>query len=62
MARRKPITAAEYAYNILLQPEPEGGYKGHLSLAARARDLRGDARRGPRDGCGCDRGLPEVPR
>jgi antitoxin HicB len=26
MARRKPITAAEYAYNILLQPEPEGGY------------------------------------
>jgi predicted RNase H-like HicB family nuclease len=26
MARRKPITAAEHAYNILLQPEPEGGY------------------------------------
>ena len=25
MARRKPITAAEHAYNILLQPEPEGG-------------------------------------
>jgi antitoxin HicB len=26
MAPRKPITAAEHAYNILLQPEPEGGY------------------------------------
>jgi predicted RNase H-like HicB family nuclease len=26
MARRRPITAAEHAYNILLQPEPEGGY------------------------------------
>ena len=26
MARRKPITAAECAYNVLLQPEPEGGY------------------------------------
>jgi predicted RNase H-like HicB family nuclease len=26
MARRKPEPAAEHAYNILLQPEPEGGY------------------------------------
>jgi antitoxin HicB len=26
MARRKPVAAAEYTYNILLQPEPEGGY------------------------------------
>jgi predicted RNase H-like HicB family nuclease len=26
MARREQITAAEHAYNILLQPEPEGGY------------------------------------
>ena len=26
MARRKPAPATEYAYNILLQPEPEGGY------------------------------------
>ena len=26
MARRRPLTAAEYAYDILLQPEPEGGY------------------------------------
>jgi predicted RNase H-like HicB family nuclease len=25
MARRKPEPAAEHAYNILLQPEPEGG-------------------------------------
>jgi hypothetical protein len=28
MARRKPITAAKYVYYIVLQPEPEGGYKG----------------------------------
>jgi predicted RNase H-like HicB family nuclease len=26
MARRKPVAAAELTYNILLQPEPEGGY------------------------------------
>ena len=26
MARRKPVAAAEHTYNILLQPEPEGGY------------------------------------
>src|SRR5688572_17263360 len=26
MARRKPEPAVEHAYNILLQPEPEGGY------------------------------------
>jgi hypothetical protein len=26
MARRKPEPATEHAYNILLQPEPEGGY------------------------------------
>ena len=26
MARRKPEPAIEHAYNILLQPEPEGGY------------------------------------
>lgn len=26
MARRKPAPATEHAYNILLQPEPEGGY------------------------------------
>jgi antitoxin HicB len=26
MARRKPVVAAEHTYNILLQPEPEGGY------------------------------------
>jgi antitoxin HicB len=26
MARRKPTAAAEHTYNILLQPEPEGGY------------------------------------
>jgi predicted RNase H-like HicB family nuclease len=26
MASRKPIAAAELTYNILLQPEPEGGY------------------------------------
>jgi predicted RNase H-like HicB family nuclease len=26
MARSKPLTAAEYAYTILLQPEAEGGY------------------------------------
>jgi antitoxin HicB len=26
MARRKPVAAAEHIYNILLQPEPEGGY------------------------------------
>jgi antitoxin HicB len=26
MARRKPVAAAELSYNILLQPEPEGGY------------------------------------
>jgi antitoxin HicB len=26
MARRKAEPAAEHAYNILLQPEPEGGY------------------------------------
>jgi predicted RNase H-like HicB family nuclease len=26
MARSKPITAAEHAYNVLLQPEPEGGF------------------------------------
>lgn len=26
MAHREPTTAAEHAYNILLQPEPEGGY------------------------------------
>ena len=26
MARRKPAPATLHAYNILLQPEPEGGY------------------------------------
>jgi antitoxin HicB len=26
MARRKPVAAAEHTYNVLLQPEPEGGY------------------------------------
>ena len=26
MARRKPAPATEHAYNVLLQPEPEGGY------------------------------------
>jgi predicted RNase H-like HicB family nuclease len=26
MARRQPAAAAEHTYNILLQPEPEGGY------------------------------------
>jgi antitoxin HicB len=26
MARRKAVAAAEHTYNILLQPEPEGGY------------------------------------
>ena len=26
MARRKPVAAAEHTYNILLQPEPEGGF------------------------------------
>ena len=26
MARRKPAAAAEHTYNILFQPEPEGGY------------------------------------
>ena len=26
MARQKPAAAAEHTYNILLQPEPEGGY------------------------------------
>jgi antitoxin HicB len=26
MARRKPEAATEHAYNILLQPEPEGGF------------------------------------
>ncbi len=26
MARQKPVAAADHTYNILLQPEPEGGY------------------------------------
>jgi predicted RNase H-like HicB family nuclease len=26
MVRKEAITAAEYGYTILLQPEPEGGY------------------------------------
>jgi antitoxin HicB len=26
MSRSKPITAAEYTYTVLLQPEPEGGF------------------------------------
>jgi antitoxin HicB len=26
MARRKPVAAAEHIHNVLLQPEPEGGY------------------------------------
>jgi antitoxin HicB len=26
MARRKPVAGAEHTYNVLLQPEPEGGY------------------------------------
>lgn len=26
MARQNPIAAREHTYNVLLQPEPEGGY------------------------------------
>ena len=26
MSRSEPITAAEYTYTVLLQPEPEGGF------------------------------------
>jgi antitoxin HicB len=26
MAHRKPVAGAEHTYNVLLQPEPEGGY------------------------------------
>jgi antitoxin HicB len=26
MSRPEPITAAEYTYTVLLQPEPEGGF------------------------------------
>ena len=26
MKRREAVTSAEYAYNALFQPEPEGGY------------------------------------
>jgi antitoxin HicB len=26
MARRKPASPEEYTYNVLIQPEPEGGY------------------------------------
>ena len=61
MSRSEPITAAEYTYTVLLQPEPEGGFTVTCPTLAGPRDLWRDGRGSPGDGCRGDRVLPREP-